>query len=342
MHRAECGRAYGILLSIAAVLALTYFSYIERPNLEARQTLHRQIIEGTAPNPYRYRVLAPWVVNFLAEALSWAVPVLSRTLLAPEASETAGAFLLAYFIFDLVAIFTALSALFRLVSQWFSRDQALLGTMFAAATMPVTFRDHYFHPWSLLEIGLFCWGLLAIYQRRHWWLAAVTLLGAFNRETSVFIPLAFFFTTVELDWNRKSITMSRQNLLLTAAYFLLWLSVFTGLRYFLGHTAPIWTAQQSWRQNTDPRSAVKAIVLGSLFLGLFWIYAIFGYLHAPVFIRKAAFIIPFYAAVLFVFGLWYETRYLMSLYPLLIPMGLSYLYPGAREAAAPASPPPAG
>ena len=72
---------------------------------------------------------------------------------------------------------------------------------------------------------------------------------------------------------------------------------------------------------------LRAAVLNSLFFGIFWLYVVLGFRRAPAFIRRASLFVPFYAALLFVIGLWYEIRYLMTLLPVFIPLGLSYLYP---------------
>jgi len=53
-----------------------------------------------------------------------------------------------------------------------NREQALVGTLFVAATIPIALRDHYFQPWSLLEAGLFSAALLAILRKRYWLLTA--------------------------------------------------------------------------------------------------------------------------------------------------------------------------
>ena len=56
---------------------------------------------------------------------------------------------------DLASIFATLMMLFLWLKLWFSQDQALIGVLFIAGVMPITFQNHYFQPWSLLEPDLF-------------------------------------------------------------------------------------------------------------------------------------------------------------------------------------------
>lgn len=99
-----------LILSVSAVIAYGYFNRVDRPNFELRFELHNQIITGTAPSPYRYRILVPLTAEILTKVLSVILPV--------NAS-----FLLAYAIYDLLAIFFLLVALFFWLKTWFRRDQ---------------------------------------------------------------------------------------------------------------------------------------------------------------------------------------------------------------------------
>ena len=58
----------------------------------------------------------------------------------------------------------------------------------------------------------------------------------------------------------------------------------------------------------------------ALFAGVTgWGLAAAGWRHAPPFVRQQAWIAGLYLPIVAVFGVWYEVRLLMPLYPLLIP-----------------------
>jgi hypothetical protein len=64
-----------------------------------------------------------------------------------------------------------------------------------------------------------------------------------------------------------------------------------------------------------------------LFLGIFWLFIPLGFKAAPSFVRKMAWLIPAYLVVIMFYAIWFEVRLLMPLYPVLIPIGLAYLFP---------------
>ena len=73
----------------------------------------------------------------------------------------------------------------------------------------------------------------------------------------------------------------------------------------------------------------------TLLLGAFWLFAALGWRHAPSFVRRTALVIPAYLITVAVWGIWWEVRLLMPLYPVLFALALSYLYqPRANAAAA--------
>ncbi len=302
-----------LILSVSTVIAYGYFNRVDRPNFEPRLELHNQIIAGTAPSPYRYRIIVPFAAEVFTKALSVVLPI--------KAS-----FLLSYAIYDLLAVFFLLAILFFWLRTWFNREQALIGVLFIAGTMPIALQDHYFQPWSLLEAGLFSAALLAIHRKRYWLLASLVALAALNRETAIFIPIAILLTI-----DMKSLLNIRSKndwkpFLLFGGLFLLWAAVFWGLRYFLGSTSHIETIEGLLTRNTTKGSLFYTFVNGILFLGGLWVFAFLGFRYAPRFIKRVVLIIPLYLITVMVWGVWYEVRLLMPLYPVLVPLGLSFLF----------------
>lgn len=302
------------IFSVSAVIANVYFTRVERPNLESRIELHSQIIEGKAPPPYRYRIFAPLIAEISTKALS---VVCSYKV----------AFLLSYAMYDLLAIIFMLVILFVWLKNWFSKEQALIGVLFLAGTMSIALQNHSYQPWSLLETGLFSAALLAIYSKRYWMLAFLVMLASLNKETAIFIPLAFLLTSLDIKSSLKTrMRIAWKPIILFSAYLLEWAVIFLALRYFLGSVPYIHSIEELLAKNLASRSLFYAFVNGSLFLGGFWVFAILGYRYAPSFIRQVALMIPFYLIVIAMWGVWYEVRLLMPLYPVLLPLGLSFVY----------------
>lgn len=310
-----------LILSVSAVIAYGYFSRVDRPRLEPRLELHSQIIAGTALSPYRYRILVPFAAEFFTKVLSTVVSVKA-------------AFLLSYAAYDLLAVFFLLTILFLWLRTWFNREQSLIGVLFVAGTMPIALQDHYFQPWSLLEAGLFVAALLAIHRKRYWLLSFLVALASLNRETAVFIPLAFFLTIDKKSFFNTRSKNDWKPVLLFGQLLLIWAIVFWGLRYSLGSAPHIATIAGLLARNTSLGSLFYTFVNGSLFLGGLWVFALLGFRYAPRFIKRVALIVPFYLITVIIWGVWPEVRLLMPLYPVLVPLGLSFLYSEEKTIAA--------
>jgi hypothetical protein len=216
--------------------------------------------------------------------------------------------------------------LFFWLRTWFNTEQALIGVLFVAGTMPIALQDHYFQPSSLLEAGLFTAALHAIHRKRYWLLASLVALAALNRETAIFIPLAFLLTIDIKDLLNASGKNDWKRIVLSGGLFFIWAAVFWGLRNFLGSTSHVLTLAGLLARNTTKASLLSTFVNGSLFLGGLWVFAFLGFRYAPRFIKQVTLIVPLYLSTILVWGVWYEVRLLMPLYPILVPLGLSFLY----------------
>ena len=302
-----------LILSVAVVIAYGYFTRVAKPNFEPRLELHSQIIKGTAPSPYRYRILVPVIAEALRGALGIAMP-------------TKAAFLLAYAIYDLIAISSLLVLLFYWLRTWFNSAQALVGVLFVAATMPVALQDHYFQPWSLLEAALFTAALLVIHGRRYLLLSIIVAVAALNRETAILIPIAFLATLDVKGLLSSGPARDLRPILLFGGLCAIWAVGFFGLRELRGPAAGVEPVHDLFARNITRANLLLAFRNGGMFLGGFWVFAALGLRCAPAFIRRSVLLIPLYVAAISVWGVWYEVRLLMPLYPLLIPLGLSFLY----------------
>ena len=310
-----------LIFSVSIVIAYNYYLHVDQPYLEQRLEIHNQIIQGNADFPYRYRVLVPFICEIAKRSFSF---FLSNNR----------AFLLSYALYDLVSIFFLLTILYVWVRTWFSREQALIGILFVACTMPIALKDHYFQPWSLLECGLFTAGLFIIYKKRHLLLAFFTLIASLNKETAILIPFVFLFSNLVTGNTFKSNNnINRNTMLLFCIYLSIWAAVFLSLLYLRGYASinHINYIENLLSRNMSKESLLNTLVNGSLFLGIFWIFIPLGFKYAPAFIKQIAFIIPFYLITIAVWGVWYEVRLLITLYPIFVPLGLSFFFAKRNE-----------
>lgn len=296
-----------VFVAASAVTALDYGIGPGDDTLLARRDIHKGILNQTTKAPDRYRVLAPAVIEVPTR-------VLARFMPYDTAYDRASV------VFYLLAMAALLAAQYAYLRVWFTAEQALIGVLLVACTLRITIRQHDYSPSSYLEPSFFALGLLAILHGRRGWFALLVAVATLNRETAIFL-IALFAVTQPLN---------RDTIKTVLGYFAIWLVIFVGLRYLGGDAERYWTIDLVFRTNVSQLwlAAFNITVL----LGVFWVFALLGLPRAPAFVRRSALVIPAYLAAVAIWGIWWEVRLLMPLYPLLLPLALSCLFEPRSEA----------
>lgn len=309
-----------VLFAVATAVGYSYTMAVGVPSVYARIHSHSTVLSQSAGFPLRYRILVPFAAELIAGGLEGFV-------------RFEDAFIWAYALVDTASVCVTLFALYFYLRVWFSSEQALIGALIAGALMPVAFRYHYFHPWSLLEPGLFALGLLSLARGRLRGYLAVLLLATLNRESGMFLALAYPFAVwggfKRADASGRLTTIARSAGFVAAPLFLYAVLVLT-----FGYAPNPDVAANTFANNLKPANLATAAFNIAIFLGPFWLFVVLGARRAPAFVKRSAGIVPLYVLAL-VFTRWLEVRPLMTLYPVLIPMGLSFMYRPLPARAAP-------
>ncbi len=315
--------AIALLFSISLAIGDFHYHRIDKPHLEARLKLHREIIDGSAKAPYRYRILVPFVMEGMLKIL-------------PQSISTNKRFLLSYSAYNITVVFFMLILLFTYMRLWFTIQQSLVGILFVCSTIVVAMKNHFYQPWSFLETALFTFGLLAIFKKKYFLFAVLVVLATLNRATGLFLTLAYLLISINMGVSQDNKGMppllNRQDFLRFLVYFMLWLTIFFGLRWILGESGSVHTIKELWILNTNPVRLLHASINIAMFLGLFWLFILLGFRCSPSYVRKTVRIVPFYILVIAIYGVWKEVRLLMVLYPIIVPLGLSFIYPKEKMA----------
>jgi len=293
-----------ILAILVAASAIPAFDYaITRVGDDVRAgrlAAFDTITAGTAPAPYRYRVLVPYAIAPLVALADrvWPHEVSLHRI-------------------DAIFVFTALAAmlwsLFIYLRNWYPPQLALIGALLVAATMPIALRHHFYSPYSLVEPTFLILGLHAIYHERVRPVLILAVLASLNRETGILIPIASLIH----EW--RSGTHGRRFMTAMAGVGLSILTI-AALRLSLGPAPESITLDAVRAINLSPEGLATAVTNVALFAGITgWVLAAAGWRRAPPFVRQQAWIAALYLPIVAVFGVWYEVRLLMPLYPLLIP-----------------------
>jgi hypothetical protein len=297
-----------LIASVAACLAYNYFTQLELPTIDARLKLHSQIIHGQAPSPYNYRVLIPWITEAFAVTASSGMKI-----------DYKQAWLLAYAGYDFFSLALFLMTLLIMLRIWYSASLSAAGVFFCAALLPLSLRDHYFQPWSLIEAWFFCFAFLLSYHKRFSLLIILTAVAALNRVTSIFIPAVYFLGTFQLRWIREqSYRELLEVVLKSVTLLLLAVAVIMSVRHLQGHVDHVHTVDYLWQRNIKLMALVRSVMHWALFLGAGWFFVFQGWKHSDEFLRNQSLIIPLYLVPVIIFGVWHEVRLLLPLYPILI------------------------
>lgn len=313
------GTAALLLAGLAAGLVALYTSAVESHHLALRMSVHRELLDASIESPFRYRVLAPLLTELMVRAFE---PVAGR----PQA------FQLAYTIWNFAGVFALLWATRLLAGLWLGPGRALLGAVFLALPLWVSFRIQPYAPWSAPEAALFVLGLLALAGQRGSWLLALVVVATLNRETALFLPLAALATAC--PWPPVPAREVLTRLRVPLAALALWGLTYGILRLVIGPAPRVLGLAETLAQNVKPGNVETALRQLALFLGPAWLLFPLGIRRAPPFLRRACLVILPALVLYAVFGRWREVRILLPLAPLVAVVALFALPGGSRSTSA--------
>jgi len=289
-----------VIFSVSLLVSNQYFFNVHLRFFEDATILHNQIISGIADSPYRYRILVPLFTEFLSQfmSLNYAYYI--------------------YFSFATSVMFIVLYYFFR---DFVSKEFALIGILFISGTIQIGLRDHYFQPWSLLEVALFTISLKLIFVNKFYSLVSIVILATLNRETGLFIPISFFLVNFNFSLTKANFKIVTKSFIL----LITWLIIYAILRIVMGNTPHIHTLSYFLETNLIFSRLIITVNNVILFFGVFWILLILGFKFLPLNLRRMYMFIPIFLLFYLVFTLWTEVRLLMTLYPIVITTGLIYI-----------------
>lgn len=330
-HSSRRGSAHGLsifLIILSVSLTLTYYYMFQTViyNVDVVMDEHNAIVSGSALSPYRYRILVPYILDPMIDLAGRMMPesiVSSSTVLSGAELSFIGVYGTFYFL----GILGFLTPLFFYLRRWFGLKESLIGFLFSTTVMTMALRDHAYAPYSILEPALFTIALILITKNKELSLIPLTFIATLTKETSFIIPAAYFMTKIDFKSLMGGKIRSQLNPILWSFILsMTWLLTFIGLRFFLGSAEHIFTVGEIWTVNTRGLNPVRIIANISLMFGAFWIFSFLGFKNSPEFIRKTAAVVPIYLIPWSIWSVLYEVRLLMFLYPIIIPLGMFYMF----------------
>lgn len=292
------------------VLRIMQYSLQSQESWFADSGFVQDIAAGNAVEPYRTRLLVPWIVvglNNLDDA-------------------TLDLFGIAQFqrLVYLIS-FTLLMLVIRmmLTSLGFGKGAGMAGALLTAALLSIALRDHVYQAWSWLEGVTFALAVVMSLRIPSPTLFSLLVgVASLNRETAVFLPLI----PLAIAFSRWNTPQRRQLVIVAASGFVVALALRLGLMFVWPGTTSERTIDiatiREWNQEL-PRLTIENL---SVFLGGLVVAAVVALLlRTPP--REslwiAALTAPPLVLVWLYYSLWWEVRVLLPVFILLLPISLS-------------------
>jgi hypothetical protein len=206
-----------ILFSLTTVFWQVQF--VGLPNLETGNQIqsHNAVMQGTAGNPRQYRVLVEYAVEgFIRFFQGVNFPhAIAIAFIFFRLLQNFLIFLIAYIYYRRLRLSTAQALLGLCILTW-----SMTNSLDATDLQFNTYFDILFY----LLAGL------AILHEKPFWIIPLSVLAAFNRETSGLIPLML----LSAQYRRAPGKVKTRSIALAVLSLALYLAIFLGLRLYFG------------------------------------------------------------------------------------------------------------
>ncbi len=308
---------------------------------------HRAVIEGRSEfyNPWQYRVLCPyaiegilWVYNHTVDKL---FPIEQKVNIKIESNtgttnetdqfvklmQTPGAmkymiiFVLFRFAEHLLIFFLAWKLWSRFVkNKWL----IFFAINFLALSLGngVTVADLSFNTYMDIILYLLTANII-VSNKNQLWLIPITVLGAFNRETSIMIPALYFISQMNFSklhlkqFSFKQIKFPAGKIwLVTVLLYVIFFTIFISLRVHYGYRPQqVWKVPagiQMLKLNLMSATAVKAYMELLATFAIIPLIVLFKFKSFPYLLKKwFLFLVPVWFLIHFVSVVAYQTRLFM-------------------------------
>lgn len=263
---------------------------------------HESMISFKSGAPNAYRILPAFMAEGTHRLLGISAPF-------------------AYGVNGCIFIFLAMCVFHVFLKKWFSTEVTLVGTLFVFAALPITY-GQIAQPSDQPSLFFWALALLLMREKKDAWLIPVLLIATLNRETTLFLVLAYFFVRWDEYPKGKLIGYS-------AAYGLCWLAVYEGLRLWIG---PRDYYTDYWQYGHNLSQWYFSIAFPALLFGVFWVLALMDWSKKPKLLTRSALIIPPFVLIHFFIANLMEARLFDVLFLIMVPLALFTLF---KESALP-------
>lgn len=274
---------------------IVYYNLIDFPKLIIRKGIHKSIIDGTACTPHQYRILVPYLAEFLQRM---GIYFKESYVIIRAMADLLGAILFHIYL-----------------KKWFTTKVCVIGVLFYLGILPLVYPRSYFQSIDSLNFLFFLIGYILIRERKDIFLFPLLFISMFNRETSIILILVYlFFRFDELNIKQLGINVFLLFIISMGTYF--------GIRSFYETSKPYSDFFYFFSNLKSPLSYIYTILLFNIFL----FYAWYDFGNKPKFLRRSSLMIPFFLIIHWMISIVQEIRLFLPLIPIVIPLGLISMF----------------
>ena len=304
------------------------YVFIALIELQAKLSVTRAWFDGTLVDIHGRLLAYQWMNNEQSRLLQFYIPQAFAWLFGLSIIH-------AYILQRWLFVFIAFVCFHAYLRKWFDSRLAFAGVMSLAAIMPLSYFNDLQESSALLMVT-FLLGLWAIRDNRTGLYTLVLTVGAINNETMLFLPSVYFF------YNYKGLVWKHLGklILVTLGTSLPAFIIVGTIRYLNrdrphlggGWHLPDNIAGMLTDLKTMPLDYWRTSYLYIFFIfGAFWVFAFLRYSKKPLFLRRAAIMIPLFILGHFLTARIHEARQMVPLSYIILPMAFFYLFPMNEE-----------
>jgi len=288
--------------------------------------------KGTLADNHRLLWSFQYYNNEQSRLLQWVVP---QAIIEITHISIPHAYMVQRFVF----VFLAYLVFHFYMRKWLTAGESFAGVAFLAAVMPLTYESDLQESAPLLML-LFVLGLWAIREHKTLLLVLILTVGSITNETMLILPAVYFF--YHFRWVQSKNIDSRTVVEFfslvgrTILIALIPFAIAAFIRYITRDNPHLGGDVILWRTNWQ--MVWNAIVKFNIFdlfksyylffillFSIFWLYALLGYRTSGLFLQRALWMVPLFLLAHFITGKIEESRQMIPLGYILIPMGLSFV-----------------
>ena len=293
--------------------------------------LNPEWTDGTLEGNHNLLMVFQYTNNEQSRLFQFLIPELFHRILSINIVSS-------YALARLLFVFLAFVVFHIVLRKWFSMAESFCGVLILSGSMAMTFLVPDLQESAPLLMLLFILGLWAIREKKDILFSVLLILGGgLTNETMLIMAAGYFFYRV-LSYKLSAILKTGFSTFMIALPAFLTQGVIRYITRDQPHLGGAYHLPDNlrgiWFVISDPVGAIfhhGIYIYPFLVFSIFWIYSVIGYRKSPHFLKAMFWISPLFVAAHLITGVFAESRQMIPLGFILIPMSLFLLFP--REVA---------